>query len=59
MEEYFKKQLEEGATDMFFYAIMREGNLTIQRHRGTLESFPSLEYVKHLTDGVPLFKELT
>jgi hypothetical protein len=57
MNEYFAKQIEQGATDQFFYAIMREGNLTIQRHRGALNTFPDLEYVKHLTDGVPLFKE--
>jgi hypothetical protein len=57
MNEYFKSQLDEGATDQFFYAIMQESNLTIQRHRGTLDTFPELEYVRHLTDGVPLFKE--
>jgi hypothetical protein len=57
MNEHFKQQIEQGATKMFFYAIEREGNLTIQRHRGTLDTFPDLEYVKHLTDGVPLFKE--
>jgi len=57
MNEYFKKQIEEGATNQFFYAIMQEGNLTIQRHRGTLDTLPMLEYVRHLTDGVPLFKE--
>ena len=55
--EYFKSQLEEGSTEQFFYAIEQEGNLTIQRHRGTLDTFPNLEYVRHLTDGVPLFKE--
>lgn len=55
--EYFKSQLEEGATDQFFYAIVKDGNLTIQRHRGTLDTLPNLEYVRHLTDGVPLFKE--
>jgi hypothetical protein len=58
MNEHFKAQVEQGATEMFFYAIEQEGNLTIQRHRGTLDSFPTnLEYVRHLTDGVPLFKE--
>ena len=56
--EYFKSQIEQGATEQFFYAIEREGNLTIQRHRGTLDTFPDLEYVKNLTDGVPLFKEM-
>jgi hypothetical protein len=58
MNEYFKSQLEQGATDQFFYAIEREGNLTIQRHRGTLDTIPNLEYVRQLTDGVPLFKEM-
>jgi hypothetical protein len=58
MTEYFKSQIEQGATEMFFYAIERDGNLRIQSHRGTLETFPTnLEYVRHLTDGVPLFKE--
>jgi hypothetical protein len=56
MNEYFKSQIEEGATEMFFYATEQEGNLRIERHRGTLETFPELEYVRHLTDGVPLFK---
>ena len=58
MNEHFKSQIEQGAKEMFFYAIEREGNLTIQRHRGTLATFPDLEYVRHLTDGVPLFKEI-
>jgi hypothetical protein len=57
VNEHFTKQVEQGATEQFFYAIEREGNLTIQRHRGTLNTLPDLEYVKHLTDGVPLFKE--
>ena len=57
MNEYFKQQIDEGATDQFFYAIMQEGNLTIQRHRGTLDTIPNLEYVRQLTDGVPLFNE--
>jgi hypothetical protein len=57
MNEHFKQQIEQGAREQFFYAIEQEGNLTIQRHRGTLDSFPNLEYVRHLTDGVPLFKE--
>ena len=56
--EYFKNQIEGGSIDQFFYAIEREGNLTIQRHRGTLDTFPDLEYVRDLTSGVPLFKEI-
>ena len=58
MNEHFKNQIEQGAKEMFFYALERDGNLRIERHRGTLETFPTnLEYVRHLTDGVPLFKE--
>lgn len=59
MLEYFRSQIEEGAREMFFYAIEREGNLRIERHRGTLETFPfdKLEYVRHLTDGMPLFRD--
>ena len=60
MKEYFKSQLDEGATEMFFYGLETQDphTLRIMRHRGTLDSFPTnLEYVRHLTDGVPLFKE--
>ncbi len=60
MNEHFTKQIEQGATEMFFYGLERQEpfELSIQRHRGTLESFPTnLEYVRHLTEGIPLFKE--
>jgi hypothetical protein len=58
MNEHFKNQIEQGATEMFFYAVERDGNLRIERHRGTIDTFPTnLEYLRHLTDGVPLFKE--
>jgi hypothetical protein len=59
MIEHFKNQIEEGATEMFFYGLERSEPFTIsiQRHRGSLDTFPTnLEYVRHLTDGVPLFK---
>lgn len=61
MNEHFKNQVEQGATEMFFYGLERSEPVTIsiQRHRGTLDTFPTnLEYVRHLTDGVPLFKEV-
>jgi hypothetical protein len=61
IEEHFKNQVNEGATEMFFYGLERPEPFTIsiQRHRGTLDTFPTnLEYVRHLTDGVPLFKEV-
>ena len=60
MKEHFKNQIEQGATEMFFYCLERSEPFTIsiQRHRGTLDTLPSnLEYVRHLTDGMPLFKE--
>ena len=60
MNEYFTKQIEQGATEMFFYGLERQEPFTvsIMRHKGSLDSFPTnLEYVRHLTDGMPLFKE--
>jgi hypothetical protein len=60
MIEHFKKQVEAGATEMFFYAMEKQNphQLRIMRHKGTLDSFPTnLEYVRHLTYGMPLFKE--
>lgn len=61
--EHFTKQIEEqqGDQEMYFYGLERPEphTLSIMRHRGSLDSFPSnLEYVRHLTDGVPLFKEV-
>jgi hypothetical protein len=61
MNEHFKNQIEQGAKEMFFYGLERTEPFTIsiQRHRGTLDTFPTnLEYVRHLTDGMPLFKEV-
>lgn len=60
MNEHFKNQIEQGATEMFFYGLERPEpfSISIQRHKGSLDTFPTnLEYVRHLTEGVPLFKE--
>ena len=60
MNKHFKKQIEEGVTEMFFYGLETQDphTLRIMRHRGTLDTFPTnLEYVRHLTDGMPCFKE--
>lgn len=60
MKEHFKKQLDEGAIEMFFYGLERPEPFTISimRHKGALDSFPTnLEYIRHLSDGIPLFKE--
>ncbi len=61
MNEHFKKQIEQGATEMFFYGLERPEPFTIiiMSHKGTLDSFPTnLEYVGYLTEDWPLFKEV-
>ena len=59
MNEHFKHQIEQGATEMFFYALENadQTRVEIKNHKGNIDTFPNLEYVRHLTDGVPLFKE--
>lgn len=59
-QEIFKNQIEGGASEMFFYGLEKTEpyTLSIIRHRGTLDSFPTnLEFVRMLTDSTPLFKE--
>lgn len=61
MNEHFKNQIEQGATEMFFYGLERQEPFTvsIMSHKGALDSFPAnLEYVRHLSESVPLFKEV-
>ena len=59
MNEHFTKQIEQGATEMFFYALENsdQTKVNIKSHKGTIDTFPNLEYIRHLTDGMPLFKE--
>jgi hypothetical protein len=38
MNEYFKKQIEEGATDNWFYGTEIDGTVRIERHRGPLQT---------------------
>jgi len=59
MNEHFKNQIEQGATEMFFYVLENSAQtkMEIKSHKGTLDTFPNLEYIRHLTDGMPLFKE--
>ena len=58
MNEHFTKQLEQGATEMFFYALENsdQTKVEIKSHKGTLDTFPNLEYIRHLSESVPLFK---
>lgn len=59
--ELFKKQVDGGATEMFFYGLERlePHTVSIMRHKGALESFPAnLEFVRMLSEGTPLFREV-
>lgn len=62
IQEYFKQQIESGAQDQFFYGLETDPKvpeqwaIKIERHRGTLDSFPNLAYVRMLSDSVPLFR---
>ena len=38
MIEYFKEQIEGGATDNFFYGTQIDGTVRIERHRGPLQT---------------------
>jgi hypothetical protein len=64
INEHFKNQIEQGATEMFFYGLetivqeMVESKIEIKSHKGTLDTFPDLMYVRHMTDSIPLFKEV-
>lgn len=63
MNENFKKQIEGGATEMFFYGIetpaekVEDIRIDIKSHKGTLETFPTnLEFVRMMSESTPLFR---
>lgn len=59
--EIFKAQIDNGATEMFFYGLERlePHTVSIMRHKGTIDSFPTnLEFVRMLAESTPLFKEI-
>ena len=64
INEHFKNQIEQGATEMFFYGLetiiqdLVESKIEIKSHKGALDTFPDLVYVRHMTDSIPLFKEV-
>ena len=61
MKEHFQKQIDSGATEMFFYGLERAEPFTISimSHKDTLDSFPgNLEFVRMLAESTPLFKEV-
>lgn len=54
--ELFKKQIAGGATEQFFYGTEHNGEVRIERHRGSLDTFPAdLEFLK-MMGSTPFFK---
>jgi hypothetical protein len=55
--EYFKQQIEAGATDNWFYGIEIAGSVRIERHRGPLEtlSLAGLVYDR-MMGSTPFFR---
>jgi hypothetical protein len=63
--EHFTKQIEQGATEMFFYGLetgsgsVENMKINITNHKGALDTFPTnLEFVRMLSESMPLFKEI-
>lgn len=57
MIEYFKQQIDGGATDQFFYGTEHNGEVRIERHRGTIDSLSltGLEFDR-MMGSTPFFK---
>jgi hypothetical protein len=57
LENWFGKQIEGGAKEMFFYGIESddEGNMRIKSHRGTLDSFPTDLKFSRMVKSTPFF----
>ena len=53
---YFKEQIEGGATDQFFYGTEHNGEVRIERLRGSLETFPQGLVFFKMVGSVPFFK---
>lgn len=57
MREYFKEQIENGATDNFFYGTEIDGTVSIKRHRGSLETLSLDRLVFYRMMGAtPMFR---
>ena len=62
MTQYFQRQIDSGATEMFFYGLERKEPFTVSvmNHKGALDSFPTnLEFIRMLSESIPLFKEIS
>lgn len=62
MTQYFQRQIDDGATEMFFYGLERKEPFTvsIMNHKSALDSFPTnLEFIRMLSESIPLFREIS
>lgn len=59
INELFKEQINGGAIDQFFYVIENNGKVSIERHRGALDtlSINNLEFVR-MSKSTPVFRKL-
>ena len=52
---YFREQIEGGATDNWFYGTEMNGEVRVKRHRGSLDAFPTnLKFIR-MVGSVPFF----
>lgn len=52
---YFREQIEGGATDNWFYGTEINGEVRIERHRGSLDAFSTdLKFIR-MMGSVPFF----
>jgi hypothetical protein len=65
IDEYFKNQIEQGATKTFWYGLetgsylVENIKINITNHKGALDTFPTnLEFIRMLSESLPLFKEV-
>jgi len=56
MNEHFKEQLDGGATDQFFYGTEHNGEVKIERHRGSLDAFPEGLVFDRMMGSTPFFR---
>ena len=54
---YFREQIEGGATDQFFYGTEMNGKVRVERHRGSLDSFPTDLVFTRMVGSVPFFTQ--
>ena len=56
--ELFRQQIDGGATDQFFYGIEYDGEVRLERLRGTLDTFPKKLVFLRMMGSTPFFKPI-